>query len=192
MSGPQQRFKWGGFGSVWRWAKGHGHRWLEALNWARRRKKKTPNQGFGKAAKEYARKRNQWVQNHKDPAPSPSGSHFSTFDGLTVPTWIAAILAEARKDGVSFHAISGYRSPAYSTSLCEGICGAPTCPGLCAGALSNHSCPPSHTGVYPEGAVDVYPGAPQLEAWCRAHSKPLYGGGYALSSDPNHFSNSGR
>lgn len=38
-AGPQQRYKWGGFGSVWRWARGHFHRWVAAHNWAARRMK---------------------------------------------------------------------------------------------------------------------------------------------------------
>jgi hypothetical protein len=45
---------------------------------------------------------------------------------------------------------SGYRTPEYSTSLCIAMCGAPSCPGRCAGASSNHS-----GKVYPAGAVDV-------------------------------------
>ncbi len=114
------------------------------------------------------------------------------FDGKLVPRWIVQdALKPARKAGVQFTVISGYRSPAYSTSLCEAMCGAPTCPGRCAGATSNHSCPPTHTGRKFEGAVDVYPGAPALRAWCESHGNPIRGGGAELPSDPNHFSRSG-
>jgi hypothetical protein len=45
---------------------------------------------------------------------------------------------------------SGWRDPAYSEQLCRNMCGAPTCPGRCAGRLSRHSqCP------WQNGAIDV-------------------------------------
>lgn len=45
---------------------------------------------------------------------------------------------------------SGWRSPAESTGLCIGICGAPVCPGTCAGTGSRHArCP------WTDGAIDV-------------------------------------
>lgn len=190
MSGPQEAFKHGRFGGVWKWAKGHLSRFKKALAWSKRRKKKTPNQGFGKAEKAYAKKV-KFLKEHKDPKPAKPHGYLTTFDGKTVPKWIAHILRSARKDGVQFTVISGYRSPEYSTQLCESICGAPTCPGRCAGATSNHSCPPTHTGKKYEGAVDVYPGAPALDAWCQKHNAPLIGNGRVLPSDPNHFSHSG-
>jgi len=141
-------------------------------------------------------KKIKWLNQHIDPKPQPDGDHFMTFDGRVVPEWIGQILQEARNDGVYFVVISGYRTPEYSQSLCCHMCGAcamgTTCPGRCAGIYSNHACPPSHTGVEFEGAVDVSPGYGALESWCRRNNKPLYGGGYALPSDLPHFSHTGR
>ena len=45
---------------------------------------------------------------------------------------------------------SGYRTPEYSEHLCKGICGAPSCPGRCAGRSSHHS-----IRVKPGGSIDV-------------------------------------
>lgn len=46
---------------------------------------------------------------------------------------------------------SGWRSPAHSESLCISMCGAPSCPGKCAGKSSNHS----QVGPPNWGAIDV-------------------------------------
>lgn len=46
---------------------------------------------------------------------------------------------------------SGWRDPIYSESLCQNMCGAPSCPGMCAGRASNHS----QTGSPNWGAIDV-------------------------------------
>ena len=45
---------------------------------------------------------------------------------------------------------SGWRDPAHSERLCFDICGAPRCPGRCAGRSSNHS---GH--IKPAGSIDV-------------------------------------
>lgn len=75
------------------------------------------------------------------------------FDGHPVAAWIIPYLTWARAHGWPGVVLSGYRTPAYSTSLCEAMCHAPRCPGLCAGATSNHS-----GLVKPHGAVDTtYP-----------------------------------
>lgn len=74
-----------------------------------------------------------------------------TMDGKPIVEDIAYWLDLIRKRGM-WHGVvvSGYRTPAYSTSLCYGMCGAPSCPGRCAGASSNHA----KTG-YPGPAADV-------------------------------------
>ncbi len=191
--GPQQRYKWGGFGSVWRWAKGHGiHRWIKARNWARRRAKQAKDpKGFKKAVAAYEKKV-QWFHEHQQPKPPPQTALLLNFDGKVAPAWIVKAMQGARASGY-WHGtcISGYRSPAYSISICEGICGAPSCPGTCAGAASNHACPPSGTGKPYEGAVDCTDAA-RLCAWARAHGIPLHGGGEFLPNDVNHCSASGR
>lgn len=128
---------------------------------------------------------------HPSPRPLPGAPHRTMLDGHEVPLWIAEILIEARNAGV-WHGvvISGFRTPAYSEELCLDMCGAPSCPGRCAGRATNHSCPPTGTGVFPEGAVDVtdYSG---LREFCRTHNKPLRGGGEVLPADLPHFSHNG-
>jgi hypothetical protein len=84
---------------------------------------------------------------HNNPPPA---SGVTTFDGKEVAAWIADWLEKSREAGWKGTVTSGYRDPAYSESLCLAMCGAPSCPGRCAGRTSNHS------GVdYPAGAVDV-------------------------------------
>lgn len=74
----------------------------------------------------------------------------TTFDGHTVAAWIAKWLKKSREHGWNGTVTSGYRTPEYSESLCQNMCGAPSCPGTCAGRSSNHS-----GKDYPAGAVDV-------------------------------------
>jgi hypothetical protein len=71
-------------------------------------------------------------------------------DGKSIVEDLAYWLDLARKNGWNGVVVSGYRTPAYSTSLCYGMCGAPTCPGRCAGASSNHA-----KTTYPGPAADV-------------------------------------
>lgn len=171
----------------------HAWRRLRGVNhkiWKRRaRGHKTPELA---EIRRHIRKKIKWLEAHKDPKPAAPAANLVSFDGRTVPGWIAQILREARASG-AWHGtvISGYRSPAYSEALCRAMCGAPTCSGRCAGRYSNHACPPSGTGRPYEGAVDVtdHDG---LEHFCRTHGKPLYGGGYALAYDHPHFSANGR
>jgi hypothetical protein len=133
------------------------------------------------------------IEKHKHPGPTPipGAPDRCWLDGHEVPIWIATILIEARNAGV-WHGvvISGYRSPAYSEELCLNMCGAPSCPGRCAGRSTNHACPPDGTGAYPEGAVDVtdYVG---LRTYCEAHAPTLRGGGVVLPADLPHFSHNG-
>ncbi len=80
---------------------------------------------------------------------------------------------------------SGYRSPAYSESLCTGTCGAPTCPGRCAGQTSNHS----QLGPPSWGAIDVqdYTRFAAVQTQIGSPLKNLLG-----AADPFHFSFTGR
>lgn len=193
--GPQHAYKRNGFGGVWSWAKGHGlKRWLKARNWARRKAEQVKDpKGFKKAEAAYARKVKHLRKKHDHGLPPSSyGKNFVTFDGYAVPKWIGQINQAARESGIwKGKVFSGFRTPAYSTSLCVAMCGAPSCPGRCAGAASNHACPPDGSGKKYEGAEDVTD--PEgLEAYCRSHSEPLYGAGYALPADTPHFSNTGR
>jgi hypothetical protein len=73
------------------------------------------------------------------------------YDGKQVAAWIADDLDKARAAGWRGYVVSGYRTPAYSETLCYRMCGRPSCPGRCAGRSSNHS----QGYIYPRGAVDV-------------------------------------
>ena len=108
------------------------------------------------------------------------------FDGKPVAAWLKPYLDWARKNGWQGTLNSGWRDPVYSEKLCQRICGAPSCPGRCAGRTSNHA-----GSIKPAGAVDVsdYARFGQLMARCplqpRIHN--------ALGAqDPVHFSVSGR
>lgn len=62
-------------------------------------------------------------------------------------------LKKYREHGWGGELYSGARTPAYSRSLCEAMCNAPSCPGLCAGEASEHSqSGPPDSGW---GAIDV-------------------------------------
>lgn len=112
-----------------------------------------------------------------------------TFDGHSCPGWIAEWMQRARDDG-RWHGVlvSGYRTPAYSESLCYAICGAPSCSGTCAGRSSNHACPPTATCVKYEGAVDVSDYAAFGVAMAH-YGSPLHNS--LGSRDPVHFSYAG-
>lgn len=60
------------------------------------------------------------------------------FDGKPVCKCAIPILKWARANGWHGFLNSGWRSVAYSISLCFRICGAPRCPGKCAGASTRH------------------------------------------------------
>lgn len=109
----------------------------------------------------------------------------SRFDGVPCANWMIPYLVWARKHGWQGHLNSGWRSPAYSESLCYRMCGAPTCSGTCAGRGSNHS-----GSVKPSGAVDV---SDYYRFGNLMRSVPLSPHLYnALSRDPVHYSISGR
>ena len=186
--GPQGAYKRDGFGGVWRWAKGHGlKRWLKAKKWAQRRVKQAKDpSGFKKAEAVYAKKV-KWLREHKQ-GPKTNGNHVVTFDGKPCADWIANILKDARASGIwRGTMLSGVRTSAQSVALCEAMCGAPSCPGRCAGTASRHNC---DNCQYPAGACDVTDPA-GLQAFCRSHNRPLIGNGQVLPADVNHFSHYG-
>lgn len=85
-----------------------------------------------------------------------AGSGFTTIDGRQVPNWMVPGVRALRSKGLwGGYIVSGYRTPEYSRILCQRICGRDSCPGICAGVSSNHTCPPTFTGKYHEGALDV-------------------------------------
>ena len=74
----------------------------------------------------------------------------AAYDGHQVAAWMVPQLDWARSHGWPGYVNSGYRTPAFSRSLCIARCGAPSCPGTCAGATSRHS-----QYGFGEGAVDL-------------------------------------
>jgi hypothetical protein len=110
----------------------------------------------------------------------------ATFDGRPVAAWLKPYLDWARQNGWKGTLNSGFRDPAYSEKLCMSMCGAPSCPGKCAGRASNHA-----GSSNPAGAVDVsdYVTFGQLMRRC-PYSPRIFN---ALGAqDPVHFSASGR
>jgi Putative peptidoglycan binding domain len=108
------------------------------------------------------------------------------FDGRPVAAWLKPYLDWARQNGWKGTLNSGFRDPAYSEKLCMSMCGAPSCPGRCAGRASNHA-----GSSNPSGAIDVsdYVTFGQLMRRC-PYSPRIFN---ALGAqDPVHFSASGR
>jgi hypothetical protein len=147
-----------------RWAR--KHKYLQ-LVWDRRQRAKA-----------------KWLDEHPQDKYPDHG--LVDMDGHKVAAWIAAHLMEARRLGYWHgYVISGWRSKSYSRSLCEAMCGAPSCPGRCAGEATNH------VGIEePEGAVDL--SDPEgFQRYCRDHGYPLHGNGEILPADRPHFSRLG-
>lgn len=79
----------------------------------------------------------------------------TVYDGRTVAAWFVPHMNWARHIGHLGYRwrgrlVSGFRTPAYSESLCRARCGRPSCPGTCAGRMSHHS-----QFIKPAGAIDV-------------------------------------
>jgi hypothetical protein len=113
-------------------------------------------------------------------------SGVATFDGRPVAAWLKPYLDWARQNGWKGTLNSGFRDPAYSEKLCISMCGAPSCPGRCAGRASNHA-----GSSNPAGAIDVsdYVTFGRLMRGC-PYSPRIFN---ALGAqDPVHFSASGR
>lgn len=108
-------------------------------------------------------------------------------NGLSGPAWMVPWFDKVWASGVHFTIVSWFRTPEYSTSLCQRICQRDFCPGTCAGASSNHSCPPTHTGKPYEGAADVSNYYAVRAALARVGA-PLHND---LPYDPVHVSYSG-
>lgn len=80
----------------------------------------------------------------------PTSTAIVVFDGKQVVESAAHWLWLSRQHGWVGSLVSGYRTPEYSESLCYAMCGAPSCPGRCAGRATNHA-----KTTYPGPAVDV-------------------------------------
>lgn len=121
----------------------------------------------------------RWAASHVRPG-------VTTFDGVRVARWLVPYLQYARAHGWKGRLVSGWRDPVYSESLCYHMCGAPSCPGRCAGRSSNHS-----GSSRPKSAVDVsyYTDFGRIVA--RAGLTPRIFNALG-ARDPVHFSASGR
>lgn len=110
------------------------------------------------------------------------------WEGVPVAKAAVYYLNYAREHGWTGHLNSGWRDPLHSRALCFGICGAPTCSGLCAGTSSNH------VGNSPTRfALDVS----QYEHFGRLMAEMPLPAGLSrifndLARDPVHYSPSGR
>jgi hypothetical protein len=112
------------------------------------------------------------------------------YDGVPCANWLVPYLNWARDtghNGVKWMGTltSGFRDPVLSEHLCRAMCGAPQCPGKCAGRSSNHS-----GKVSPKGALDVsdYVTFGELMPHCPLTPKLQNQLGAA---DPVHFSATG-
>jgi hypothetical protein len=108
-----------------------------------------------------------------------------SFDGHPVARPFIPRLQWAREHGWKGYLVSGWRDPAYSESLCYSMCGAPSCPGRCAGRSSRHS-----QITIEGGAIDVsdYANFGQLMTRCPYNPKIKNALGVR---DPVHFSVAG-
>ena len=126
--------------------------------------------------------------------PPDDPDNISTFEGVPSRPWMVGRapgpngsrvnwLQKIRDTGWGGTIISGYRTPEHSEALCIAMCGAPSCPGRCAGRSTNHA-----LKVYPGGAVDTTEYT-TFAVKAREVGAPLVN---ALApADPNHFSPSG-
>lgn len=100
------------------------------------------------------------------------------FDGVLVASNLIPILQHARANGWGGTVNNGYRSPELSESICYSMCGAPTCPGRCAGRGSAHS------QTDERACVDVS----DPDGFARAQNELI---NILAPADPWHFSRTG-
>jgi hypothetical protein len=89
---------------------------------------------------------------HEHPPPlDPDGDGLIQIDGVQVSEGVGREVLRIRKAG-RWHGIvvSGFRTPEHSENICRGMCGAPQCPGRCAGRATRHAKKGGR-----DGAVDV-------------------------------------
>lgn len=107
------------------------------------------------------------------------------FDGRPCAKWLVPYLQWARSEaGWRGVLESGWREPAHSEQLCFQICGAPRCPGTCAGTSSNHV-----GDEPPHGAIDVTEWAKFGDVIRNCPIEPRIFN--ALPNDRVHFSSTG-
>lgn len=130
-----------------------GESWI---HFRRRKKRYKHRRNHLEDVKDHLKKKLEHLQKekreekHDDKSLDPNGTKIVYFDGKPVVEKAAYWLTKSRGNGWVGTLVSGYRTPEYSQQLCYRICGAPSCPGLCAGTSSNHT-----KTTYPGPAVDV-------------------------------------
>ena len=112
-------------------------------------------------------------------------SGITTYDGVPCALVAVPILDWCRAHGWHGKLVSGFRTPEFSDKLCHDMCGAPSCPGRCAGRASNHSGKTTN-----QFAVDVsdYANFERIVARCPLEPKIR---NLLDARDPVHFSPSG-
>lgn len=153
-------------------------------HWEARRKRNRQRYNLRERVVRHLRaKLDHWLE-HKDELKEDRDG-YATFDGKTVPAWMVPWLEKSRDAGWTGTVVSGVRTVAESIAACHNICGADRCPGLCAGASSNHNMEPNQG--YPAGAIDVTDYS-RFESIQFQIGSPLRND---LPIDPVHFSVSG-
>lgn len=124
----------------------------------------------------------EWLRKHP-PTLDPDGDGLIVVDGRQIAEEVGKEILRIRSYGVwGGYVVSGYRTPAYSQSLCYGMCGAPTCPGRCAGVNTNHARKGGRNGA---GDLTDYL---TFRSECWSHGSWLQN---SLPRDLVHFSDSG-
>lgn len=95
-----------------------------------------------KRGRQRVRDHNKAYAKHKAEAKSQASTAaggLATYNGVQVYAGAIKYLDYARAHGWTGRVNSGYRTPEYSEHLCYNMCGAPSCPGRCAGKSTNHA-----------------------------------------------------
>jgi len=132
--------------------------------------------------------RRRWQRAHASPPKPPVMKKFGIgmYDGRPVANAAIPYMQWARQHGWHGRLVSGWRSRAYSQHLCYAMCGAPQCPGRCAGVATNH--------VYSQPdrfAIDVSDYGTFGALMGRCPIRPVLHN-FLGARDPVHFSPSGR
>lgn len=128
------------------------------------------------------------VENHNVWDGKPS---VAMYDGIPVADYFVPINTWCRAHGWGGHVVSGLRTKQYSQHLCYAMCGAPACPGRCAGVNTNHV--GINPAAFPHGAEDVTDYVKFGEVlhncpFAKLHCPRIFN---ALPIDPVHFSPTG-
>lgn len=137
---------------------------------------------IARAGRRRVGQRRKWRANHR--AAVREGG-VGTYDGIPVANVAIPYLQWARAHGWRGTLVSGWRDPNFSQSLCLRMCGRTSCPGRCAGLISNHV-----GKILRRFAIDVsfYQEFGQLMQRCPLRPRIFNALG---ARDPVHFSPSG-